>query len=301
MNKKSSCLYCANLRPLGLHLQELALLCEYLGNSEPSPDGKSYRVARTQTISDWLKLTAQLDEVKVNSWMFEYDAFYCGDAADRVSSDSVHFSLYATALTRFVFVTHALEETYRFVEKHYKPLAAYKCIPESKRPKRNSLKASELIDSIPNEFYPEYLEHYAINYKLLLTRYLQTHSSELSGMSLANEALPSYALHLVRNIRNHVAHGIFPLIPNPDYILNSDFDRNYLLQLLNASCRISALYIQALLGKYNSGFCSDEYQAIEGAIGPEYEYFLANCNIEYLRILHLNSTFSLVDGFNYDK
>jgi hypothetical protein len=295
---RTDCPYCTTLRPLASHLHELALACEFLGNSATYSIADSKRTVRTETISDWLKLASQLEEVKVDAWRFEHDLF-CGTAADRVSSDSVHFTFYSTALTRFIFVTSALEEIYRFVDGRYRAFADANQIPEKSRPRSSSIKAAVLIDSFhPNEL-PLHFKHCGENYKGVFVRYLKDHQIELTGMQYAMEAGPAYALHFVRNLRNHVAHGVFPLIANPDYSWGIDFDREDLIQLLNQSCRMAAMYGQMLIRKFNSGFLSDEYQYCEYMEGPEFEYFLAHCNVDYINNLHIQQSFSLAGAFDY--
>src|SRR5690606_13571342 len=102
----------------------------------------------------------------------------------------------------------------------------------------------------------------------------RVHAVELSGMQYAVQSKPAYALHQIRNLRNHIAHGVFPLIPNPDY--DWGIDRVDIVQLLNQSCRLSAMYVQMLIYKFNTGFRSDEYNYCENSAfeNPEYESFL---------------------------
>ncbi len=299
MKYKTDCPCCNTLRPLSSHLHELALVCDYLSNTAPYSDSDSERVVRTETIGDWLKLASQLEEVKVDTWRFEQDPLYCGNVADKISSDSAHFTIYSTALTRFIFVTSALEETYRFVDHHYPPFADAKKLPEKSRPRSSSIKAAALVDSLPQSAWPSNLDHSAMNYKVIFDRYLEDHQKELSGMQYADEGGPAYALHLVRNLRNHVAHGVFPLLPNPDYAYGVDIDREDLVQLLNQSCRMSAMYVQMLIRKYNTGFASDEYLYCIDEDGPEFEYFLTHCTVDYINNLHVQQEFSLTTAFAY--
>ena len=296
---KTACTNCAELRSLSLHLHELALVCEYLGNSTQYSDGESTRDVRSETIAEWLKLASQLEEVKVDAWKFEYDSFYCG--AEHVSSDSAHYSLYATSLTQFIFVTSALEEVYRFVDGHYSSLADANGVPEKSRLRRSSsIRAAALVDAIPESSWPKHLAHLSQNYRRIFERYRKEYKGELSGMQFADEAKPAYALHLIRNLRNHVAHGVFPLIPNPDYSWGTGVDREDLLQLLGHSCRLSALYMQTLMQRFNTGFMSPDYRSCEDAFGPEFDHFLTHCNVGYIGILHLQGAFSLTKAFDYE-
>lgn len=297
----AKCTYCEQLRPLSLHLHELGLMCGYLGNSVLYVDGDSKRDVKTATISNWLKLASQLEAVKVDAWKFEQDPLYCGTSADRVTSDSEHLSLYATALTRFIFVTSALEEIYRFVDRYYEALVDAETIAEKSKPRSCGIKAALLVDAIPEESWPAHLAHLAQNLKSIFERYQLHHQGDLSGMQFADELKPAYALHLVRNLRNHVAHGIFPLIPNPDCSWGENVHRDDLLQLLGHSCRLSALYIQMLMERFNTGFLSDEYMFCKDADGPEFEWFTAHCNELYIRNLHLQGDFSLSSAFDYES
>lgn len=222
----------------------------------------------------------------------------CG--ADKVTSDSNHFSLYSTVLTRFIFVVSALEEVYRFVDGYYNSSADAEHIPEKSRPRSSSIKAAILIDTIPRDSWPKHLVHLVQNYKSVFSRYMKDHRGDLSGMQFADEEMPSYALHLIRNLRNHVAHGVFPIIPNPDYSFGIDGERDKLLQLLNRSCRLSAVYIQMLMQTFNTGFMSEEYQSCVEASGRAFKHFVAHCNVGYIGVLHLKGNFSLADAFDYD-
>lgn len=301
MKLKIDCPYCSRMRTPDMHLHELGLACEYLDNTAQYKGSENQRIVRTKTIGEWLKLAGQLEEVKVDSWRFEKDSGFCEVLADRVSSDSKHFTLYSTALTRFLFVMNALEETYRFVEHYYPDVASSEDIPERMRPKSVAIRAAYLVDRLTVNSLPIHLVHRAEQYQRLFSEYLSNYKLELSGMQYALEAMPGFCLHLIRNLRNHVAHGIFPLVPNPDYTWGSDFNRDELIVLLGHSCRLAALYVQALLANYNQGFKSEEYLQCNGASGPEFEYFLQNCTPTYLRNLHMQQAFSLASAFDYES
>lgn len=66
----------------------------------------------------------------------------------------------------------------------------------------------------------------------------------------------SYALDLIRNIRNHIAHGVFPIVENPDYDVFGD-KISLVIILLGHSCRLAALYIQIAFMNFNKGFEGD--------------------------------------------
>ncbi len=46
-------------------------------------------------------------------------AFYCGPVADNIDAHGEHYTIHATALTRFMFVCNGLEEAYRFIDHLY--------------------------------------------------------------------------------------------------------------------------------------------------------------------------------------
>jgi hypothetical protein len=139
------------------------------------------------------------------------------------------------------------------------------------------------------------------NYKKIFARYKSERKAELCGMQFADEMRPAYALHLIRNLRNHVAHGIFPIIPNPDYMWGKGGDAENLLQLLNHSCRLGAIYIQMLIKRFNEGFIGYHYLTAVNAHGPEFEYFIGHCNADYIGKLHVRGDFSLTQAFDYSS
>jgi hypothetical protein len=71
---------------------------------------------KTETIGDWLRLASQLKTVEIDTWKFEPsagNAFYCEPAAENIDAHAEHYTIHATALTRFMFVCSGLEEAYR--------------------------------------------------------------------------------------------------------------------------------------------------------------------------------------------
>lgn len=103
----------------------------------------------------------------------------------------------------------------------------------------------------------------------------------------------SYGLQLVRNVRNHVAHGVFPLLENPEYSMNADhLTRRNTINLLNQCTRIGAIGIQLILAADNDGFQSILYEenCYDFDCGS---YFSKNMNSEYLINLHRSQEFGL--------
>lgn len=99
---------------------------------------------------------------------------------------------------------------------------------------------------------------------------------------------------MIRNLRNHISHGVFPIIDNPDYWGEGELSRNELVALLFHASRVTALYIQSLIYKFNKGFHSDLYFA-SISFEEESEYFSKNCVTDLAKSLHLDEGFSFED------
>lgn len=61
------------------------------------------------------------------------------------------------------------------------------------------------------------------------------------------------------------------------------------------------MYIQALLHRFNTGFNSIEYQYANDGHGPEFDYFIEHCTLQYIRSLHLKQPFSITSAFDYSE
>lgn len=290
------CPICSQTRALAEHLIEVALAAYYLGNKSSYHSEHGVATIKTETIGDWLKLAAQLEKVEVNSWKFESsDAIYCGSAADNIVAHSKHYTTHATALTRFVFVSNGLEEAYRFVDYLYEPVSVRKDIAKGQLKRTSSLRAVTLLDDLFERegafARPRHLEHHCSNFIRLFNRYKEEHSVSLSGIDAGAENRSTFALQLVRNLRNHVAHGTFPLGPPADY--GGYEHSNELVLLLRHACRVSALYLQIILRWFCTGFDSYDYNAILNANGKEFDGFIEKCTLEYIQDLHVKSAFAL--------
>lgn len=291
------CSICAQIRPLDFHLYELSRACEYLGNTRQSKNLNDAREVRTDAIANWLKLASHLEKVSINSGKYVWQSSFCPD--EEVGSNSKHYSQHATHLTRFLFMTNALEETYRFVEGDYDALAKSSGKNESKWVRNASLKTLLLVDTVTS---PLHLLHIIRNLEINFEKYLNAHPSQLSGKQYATKGMPSYGLHLVRNLRNHVAHGIFPLAPDPEFGLSSYETNISLLKVLSYSSRLCALYIQMLLHRYNDGFISYQYTSYAGSDDePDCVRFIQGCDVSYLNALHLVGDFSISKCFDWDS
>jgi hypothetical protein len=285
---KKKCPICSKHRPLEKHLYELSVYCIYLGNTVKYKK----RDVHTETIGKWLHLASLLEKVEINAWSFNCsDAFYCDAAADHLDRDSEHFTKFSTSLTRFVFVCHALEETYRFIVQKYDDLPKVKKLSDKKRLKEPSMKAAFLVDECNAQDLPKDLMHVVGSFDRGYEIYKKNFSPHMSGMENITPANFSYGLHLTRNLRNHIAHGIFPLLDNPYDSGDDSHMAEILTYLLGRACRIAALYIQMLLVRYSDGFLSDEYAQVREARGAEFKRFLRNCTSEYAKSLHSTGKF----------
>ena len=112
-----------------------------------------------------------------------------------------------------------------------------------------------------------------------------------------NDGRVSYGLDLVRNIRNQVAHGNFPIIEDPEY----SFDvypagsKEVILNLLGQASRIAAINVQMLLSMLSAGFESESYkqECMDFELG---KYFEQHCTFSYLVNLHISQKFRLNEG-----
>ncbi|EPE5851653.1 hypothetical protein [Vibrio vulnificus] len=290
MNK---CPTCTQFRKLDAHLFELASFCESLGNSVSYCGDEGKVSVSTETIGQWLMLAAQLEEVKINTWKFADDSgLYCRPAADAYDSDMKHYSSYATVLTRFIFVSNALEEMYRFVVPSYLNHDEIK----NKKLRKASMQAAALVDLCTECELPLHFHHKIDSLIKSIEACSYINKKPLGGMKGVKKSDISYGLHLIRNIRNYIAHGVFPIAVNPEWDLDYEALEALYGVLLNA-CRAACFYIQILLNKYNQGMQSYDYDHAASAIGEEFDYFRDHCTPELSLKLHLLGQFSFQAPF----
>ncbi len=259
---------------------------------------------RTQTIGDWLRLASQLKTVEIDAWKYEPtagDAFYCEPVAGSIRDHGQHYTTHATALTRFVFVCNGLEEAYRFVDHLYDPLSVRKSIAKKALKRTISMRAVALLDDLFERkgasAAPQDFEHHCGNFISLFNQYKTEHNAAITGIDVGAKMLPTYALQLVRNLRNHVAHGTFPLGPPADY--GGFEDSKELVLMLRHACRVAALYTQIILKWFSPGFESYDYNSMSDACGKEFDRFIEKCTLDYVLDLHLKGDFALHEGL-YD-
>ncbi|WP_367351164.1 hypothetical protein [Achromobacter animicus] len=297
------CPICAAARGLSEHLTEVAFAAQYLGNTSPYESEHGTTKIRTETIGDWLRLAAQLKTVEIDPWKFEPtagDAFYCEPVADSIRDYGQHYTTHATALTRFVFVCNGLEEAYRFLDHLYGPMAVRKGIAKRDLKRTSSMRAVALLDDLfereGSAAVPRDFEHHCGNFIQLFRLYETEHDAAVGGIAAGAEKLPTFALQLVRNLRNHVAHGTFPLGPPADYGGNEDSKE--LVLMLRHACRVASLYMQIMLRWFSPGFESYDYKAMQGTNGKEFDRFIKRCSLAYVLDLHLKGDFALHEGLS---
>ncbi|MBB1361540.1 hypothetical protein H5125_05135 [Shewanella sp. SR44-4] len=297
----TKCPTCIKNKPLKAHLFELSELCRYLGNSVEFTQHGSTRIVKTSVIGDWLKLASHLKKVHMDWWRYRnvMSEMYCPSDIDEEASDEEHFTEYSTALTRFMYVTNAMEEAYRFIDKEYHSLDSVINMPKKKRLREPSMRATVVIDLIPKEHLPENFFHIMSNLEITFERYTKDFSLTVNGIGGVNKNDISAGLHLIRCLRNHIAHGVFPIVDNPEYCGREDKNKN-LLNLLFHACRASAVYIQTILLSFNEGFQSHDYFFMIEAWDEEGYYFESNCKIELAKSLHLKGTFSFAEPLEAD-
>jgi len=285
------CETCRGLRPLEFHLHELSRYCDLLDNSRTAIRNKGFSSSDTTTsgISKWLLLSSQVHEVLMDTSQFEEAHLYCEPVLDLQKSDANHRGSLATRLTRFVFFCNALEETYRFSELSYDRLNKGKKSGSRSR----SMKAAAVLKEYSGTLkLPADFGHLSENL-FKLTKIYETGLSVKLERSVQDTADITLGLDLVRCLRNHVAHGIFPILENPEYSwkMSPELHRA-VLNLLNQAVRVGTLNIQLLLAVDNDGFRSQLYDELSD--DPETgDYFSRNCTSDYLLSLHRNQDFGL--------
>jgi hypothetical protein len=240
------CEKCQSLRPLRTHLYELSRIGELLSNANEYVDKEDTRLVKTQELSQWLKLASELDSVQIDTWKFAgEDGMWCRPAAEMYTSDSKHFSVYSTNLTRFIYIYNSLEELYKFLDKHYD------VVP--KKIRSPSVKCSYLLNNTKNIIIPNNFWHLSENYQSFIKQYAKTFCVTIKSDTNFNNKV-SFALDLIRDVRNHIAHGVFPIADNPEYSGFGNNEMRLISNLLGHSCRLAALYIQMIFLNFNNGF-----------------------------------------------
>lgn len=297
------CEKCLELRELPLHLHELALFSEFLRNTHPVYElkkvGGKQKVfveegsAHTINIAKWLRLGGQIEKVELNLFQFEYAHMFCEPVGDMLDSNTKHYESIITPLTQFMYVTYALEECYRFTSPAYKK--AYELLPlKSEYMRDNSAQAAYLLsNALTNINLPTHYDHLVDNF-LKIVRIYADEFHPYFDIELDKPDGLSYGLYLVRNIRNQIAHGDFPIIEDPEFRTEFKYPhtKRNIINLLGQASRIAAINIQMLLAITSEDFKSDEYEYRHA--DPDCgEVFAEKCSFNYLLNLHLTQEFGL--------
>ena len=204
-------------------------LCELLSQLHP--------VAFISAV-DWLTIASGVESVKVNTTKHDYDIIYCGSACDYEEKRSELLSHLTTQLTIFNFVWGSFES----VTKVF--------LPE----KRRKIVVDPTIRLLKRHYGSEpFLAFYGDQLGTLY-RYLEDHkyyNRYCKEFKLRNvDDLPGLGLHVVRKIRNELAHGS-AVMPRPDdwgekatKLLPAEHRH---LDLVNTCTRVILLTIQMLL------------------------------------------------------
>jgi len=277
------------------------MFCELLENTHTvyKYSNKKFREegsTHTANIAKWLRLASQIESVEMNPFRYEEAHLYCEPVPEKLDSDANHNTAIITPLTQFIYIANALEETYRFTsflyKTHYERIKME--IPKLERKRNYSAQASWLIDDVFSKIdVPTHYNHIVDNFLSLAKKY-QSHFNVTFDIELQNNGNLSYGLSLVRNIRNHIAHAIFPIIENPEYTFefSNPQTKRLILYLLSHASRVAAMNIQIFLGIANDGFKSDGYICLldDPDHGDKIESLIT---LEYLNTLHIEQEFGL--------
>lgn len=241
-----ACMTCKKMSDLPDHLYELSIVCEHANiedNINPSP------------ISEWLKLAANLDSVVISTDKYAVDDYiYCDSAYEQHQEDNKYFSLFQTALTRFLYVSNALEEVYRSFSKHLPKEAKIKGKPI----RADSIKCMILLEKIDKKHLPEDFMHHSYNLTKKFEKYINFNKPEINNPKEYPSEHQCHALNIVRNMRNYLAHGVIPINTTP-YLKAADDHWYNLYETLTVATRVAAFYIQSYLSKYVEHFFLDDY------------------------------------------
>lgn len=292
------------LRPLALHLHELALFCDQLDNvriGKPK-SGDAPIPSTTKGIAKWLTLCGEVEAVQIDTGKFQRAQEYCAPIADKLGSDAVHRGSLALLITKFVFFCNALEEAYRFSEHTYDRLRKEGRLGVSaeKPPKTASMKASALIYEL------SHAHQLPLGFSWLVERFDALSMRYEAGIKVPlkiygfDQADVRHGLDLVRCLRNHVAHGIFPIVDNPRYSEQvSDELQKDLVDFLREAIRVGTLYIQLLLSVDNDGRSVSAHTTYFTGDETGTEYVPASWGA-YLLSLHCEQSFGLNEASYFD-
>lgn len=277
----SNCELCNSLRGLNQHLYEIGKIGELLSNSLEYEELDGRRVINTFDISQWLTLSSQLESVDINMWNFAGpDGIWCRPAAEMYDSDSKHYSLYCTSLTKFIYSYNVIEELFKYLHSY---TANLKHLLKFRSP---SVRAAMLFESEKSLITPLNYQHFFNSFTDTFNIYRKKFSRNVAYKVEVQSI--SFALDNLRVLRNHIAHGTFPIASNPDYSSSTN-EMQLLCILLAKATRCIGLYIQIIYLNYNQGFRNVGGLFVDTIESNDVEQFL----LSHLTTLHLKTGFGL--------
>ncbi len=306
--QKPVCQICKSFRELTLHLHEIYKFCELLDEQKTvyklvKKEIVECSVAKTQNIAKWLRLASQLESVEMNTFRYEESHFYCEPVVDKLNSNANYDSSLATQITRFVFISNALEEAYRLssqvYEEHISKLK--KTGNKIERQRSYSTQSAWLLDNIfASQELPKYYSHKVDGLNEVSKMYKDIFKVNFD-IELEKNNKKSLGFSLVRNIRNHIAHAVFPIIENPEFTreFNDPRSKKLVLSLLLRASRLAAMNIQVIIGFVCDQFKSDDY--IYLSKDPDVgDIFKKNCTLRYSDNLHIKQEFGLNESSQWE-
>ncbi|UYG05538.1 hypothetical protein OCT51_09315 [Halomonas sp. LR3S48] len=307
-NQKPLCPICSLFRELPLHLHELAIFCELLNDEKivyKQVKGKVEEcgTVKTTSIAKWLRLASQLESVEMNTFRYEEAHIYCEPVADELSSNAKHDSSVATQITRFMFISNALEEAYRLSSHVYEEECSKLLSSGNKleRQRSYSTQSAWLLDEVFASIdMPENYFH-KVGGLIELSKHYKNIFKVGFDMNLDESKTASRGFSVVRNLRNHIAHAVFPIVENPEFTWGFDnpkVKKLVLILLLRAS-RLAAMNIQVILGFACEGFKSDSYACFseDPDTGEAFKEVFNSGN--YLNHLHVEQNFGLNESSHW--
>lgn len=299
--QKPCCSICSSFRELTLHLHELSLFCTLLNNELPiyssvKKKKKVVGIAKTNSIAKWLRLASQLDTVEMNTFRYEESHVYCEPVLEHLKSNEKHDSSLATQITRFIFISNALEEAYRLSSPLYEKRLTLALGSGNKveRQRSHSTQMSWLIDHLyPSLELPVHYFH-KVNGLIEMSKVYRDVFNVSFDMVLENNEMASRGFSVVRNLRNHIAHAVFPIIENPEYTweYHDSNVKALVLKLLMRASRLAAMNVQIIVGLTCSEFKSSEYFFLSEDL-KNGDTFMEDLSINYVNNLHIEQKFGL--------
>lgn len=206
--------------------------------------GRLHPVAFISAV-DWLTIASGVESVKVNTTKHDYDIIYCGSAFDYEEKRSELLSLLTTRLTIFNFVWGSFESVAK--------VFSLPPLPKHLKRGRGSV-VDRTIWFLKQHYGSEFRLAFYDDNLYILRRFLESNEyyseycKEFKSHDFAD--LTGLGLHIIRKIRNDLAHGS-AVMPRPDNwgeeakeLLPSEHRH---LDIINTCTRIVLLTIQMLL------------------------------------------------------